>query len=68
VFEQQALDFELASFAETKDITPAFELLWAQITAIKDQIIGTKTQEWSLVKALWDACELQCGNWWTCRK
>jgi hypothetical protein len=27
VFEQQALDFELASFAETKDITPAFELL-----------------------------------------
>jgi hypothetical protein len=27
VFEQQALDIELASFAEVKDITPAFEVL-----------------------------------------
>jgi len=27
VFEQQALDIELASFAEVKDITPAFDVL-----------------------------------------
>lgn len=68
VFEQQALDIELASFAEVKDITPAFELLWAQINSVEKNVIGTKTQEWSLVKALGDACELQCGRWWTCRQ
>ncbi len=69
VFEQQTLDIELASFAEVKDVTRVFEVLWAQITAINDKIVWTKTQEWSLVKALWDACELQCGNyWWTCRQ
>jgi hypothetical protein len=62
------LDIELASFAEVKDITPAFEVLWAQIYSVEKDVIGTKTQEWSLVKALWDACELQCGRWWTCRK
>jgi hypothetical protein len=63
------LDLELASFAEVKNITPAFEVLWAQITTIKNDVVWTKTQEWSLVKALGDSCELQCGNkGWTCRQ
>ena len=69
IFVQQVLYIDLASFAEVKNITPAFEILWAQITTIKNDIIGTKTQEWSLVKELGIACESQCKNYlWTCRK
>lgn len=69
VFEQQALDIELASFAETKEITHGFNALWLQIVNLKTKVVGNKTQEWTLVKALWDACEAQCANKkWTCRQ
>lgn len=66
VFDQQALDSELATFAEVKPITPAFTILSQQIATIENKILWGKHQAWSLIKNLWEACELQCGKWWLC--
>ncbi len=67
VFNQQSTDIELASFAEVKDVTPAFNVLWRQIATIKNNILGGKDQDGSLIKSLWAACELQCGRGGLCR-
>jgi len=68
VFVSQAFDAsELATFSEVKDITPAFKVLGDQIRVIKNDILGSKQQENSLIWSLWKACELQCGGWWLCR-
>jgi hypothetical protein len=41
--------------------------LGQQINVIKTDIIGDKNKEGSLIKNLWQACETQCGGWWSCR-
>ncbi len=67
VFQQQQIDHDLTAYHEIKDVTPAFNIIWQQIYVIKNEIIGDKDKDNSLVKNLWEACETQCGRWWTCR-
>jgi hypothetical protein len=52
VFANQAMDIELATFAEVKDITPAFTVLGNQIAGIKNNILGDKEKETSLLTSL----------------
>gem|GEM_PF-3967665 len=53
VFVSQAFDAsELATFSEVKDITPAFKVLGDQIRVIKNDILGSKQQENSLIWSL----------------
>jgi len=63
VFASQKADSELANFSEVKDITPAFTILGKQIASIKNDVLGGKDRDGSLIKGLWEACELQCGGW-----
>lgn len=67
IFVDQARDNNLAGFVEVKDVTPAFNVLWLQIYTIRNNIIGGKDKDGSLIKSLWEACELQCGRGWSCR-
>lgn len=67
VFVNQTNDSSLATFAEVKTITPAFNVLWDQINTTKEGVLGSKDKEWSLIKSLWEACKAQCGWGWTCR-
>lgn len=62
VFANQAMDIELATFAEVKDITPAFTVLGNQIAGIKNNILGDKEKETSLLTSLWAAAKLQCSK------
>lgn len=66
VFFHQVTDINLATFSEVKDITQWFGLVSQQIYVTQHSLLWGKNQEWSLIKTLWEACELQCG-WWTCR-
>jgi hypothetical protein len=52
VFDSQTTDYTLISFAETKGLTPAFNVLGQQINVIKTDIIGDKNKEGSLIKNL----------------
>jgi hypothetical protein len=52
VFANQAMDIELATFSEVKDITPAFTILGNQINVIKKDILGGKEKNNSLLKNL----------------
>lgn len=61
VFAQQASDIQLAYLAETKDVTPGFTVLGKQIFLIKNDVIGSKDLEWSLIKSLSEAADLQCS-------
>lgn len=61
VFDQEASDIQLAYLAETKDVTPGFTVLGKQIFTIKNDIIGSKDLEWSLIKSLSEAADLQCS-------
>lgn len=67
VFVNQVTDSNLATFVESKDITQAFGVLSRQIYTTRAHILGGKDQDGSLIKNLWDACELQCGGKWNCR-
>jgi hypothetical protein len=69
VFVNQILDMQTVAFVEVKDdTTPNFWLLWQQIYAIKDKILGGKDQPNTLIWSLWNACEAQCSKqWWKCR-
>jgi hypothetical protein len=67
VFLSQTTDLYLVSMSDIQDITPAFKVLWDQVSAIKDTILGGKDKDNSLIWSLWAACELQCGRWWLCR-
>ncbi|MCX6825450.1 MAG: hypothetical protein NTY80_04495 [candidate division SR1 bacterium] len=66
VYESQPADLRLASFTEIKEVTPAFKILGDQIATIKNDILGSKTKDGSLVKSLGEACELQCGGGGRC--
>ncbi len=68
VFVDQTVDSALATSAELKEITPAFTILGQQIITIKNDIIGDKWKNGTLIQSLWEACELQCGGGWRCRK
>gem|GEM_PF-5186946 len=52
MFDRQTTDYTLISFAEIKNITPAFNVLGQQINVIKTDIIGDKNKEGSLIKNL----------------
>lgn len=67
VFINQKTDLDLVSMAEVKGVTPAFKVLWDQLSIIKNDILGGKDNKSSLLWSLWAACELQCGGWWSCR-
>ena len=67
VFASQKIDLDLVGMSEVKDITPAFAVLGKQISVIKNDIIGNKDKQGSLISTLWASCELQCGGWWSCR-
>ena len=67
VFASQKSDLDLVGMSEVKDITPAFAVLGKQISVIKNDIIGGKDKQDSLISTLWASCELQCGGWWSCR-
>ena len=67
VFASQKTALDLVGMSEVKDITPAFEVLGKQISVIKNDIIGGKDKQDSLISTLWASCELQCGGWWLCR-
>jgi len=67
VFNSQQTDLDLVSMNEVKGVTPAFQVLGTQVSVIKNDILGGKDTEKSLLKYLWAACELQCGRWWRCR-
>jgi hypothetical protein len=67
VFNSQQTDLELVSMNEVKWVTPAFQVLGTQVSVIKNDILGGKDTDKSLLKYLWAACELQCGRWWRCR-
>ena len=68
VFSQQVNDNALVSSSETKTVTPAFNILGQQVNSIKDDILWGKDKDGSLIKSLWEACELQCGRGGLCRK
>lgn len=67
VFLSQKMDLDLVSMSEVKGVTPAFAVLGQQVSAIKNNILGGKEKDNSLLKSLWAACELQCGRGWLCR-
>ncbi len=67
VFLNQQIDSEFVRMAEVQDVTPAFKVLWDQLSVIKNDILGGKDKNNSLIWSLWVACELQCGRWWLCR-
>lgn len=52
VFATQKTDSELAAFVEVNGITPAFTVLGDQITFIKNDILGGKEKDNSLLKSL----------------
>lgn len=62
VLQQQALDHDLAAYAEIKYITPAFNVIGQQIYVIKTEIIGDKDKDASLIKNLREAAETQCSR------
>ena len=61
VFTQQTTDIQLAYLAEVKDVTPAFNVIWQQIFTIKNDIIGSKDLDGSLLRSLSDAAATQCS-------
>lgn len=67
VFISQKTDLDLVSMSEVRGVTPAFAVLGQQISVIKNNILGGKDVNNSLIQSLWLACELQCGKWWLCR-
>lgn len=66
MMNQQKIDISLVQFSEVKDFSHYFNQLWVMITKIKDTVIGNKDKDGSLIKELWQACELQC--WGTEKK
>lgn len=68
IFLNQQTDVEFVRMAEVQDVTAAFKVLWDQLSVIKNDILGGKDKDNSLIWSLWVACELQCGRWWLCRK
>lgn len=67
IFLNQQTDVEFVRMAEVQDVTPAFKVLWDQLSVIKNDILGGKDKDNSLIWSLGVACELQCGRWWLCR-
>lgn len=67
VFLSQKTALDLVSMSEVKGVTPAFKVLGQQLYVIKNDILGGKEKNDSLLKNLWEACQEQCGWWWLCR-
>lgn len=75
VLASQAVDLDIVSMSELKDfssswsqgVTPAFAVLSRQIASIRNDLIGSKEKDNTIIKSLWTACHDQCGRWWSCR-
>lgn len=67
VFLNQQSDIEFVHLAEVHDVTAGFKVIGDQLSVIKNDILGAKDKNNSLIWSLWAACELQCGRWWRCR-
>lgn len=67
VLNSQDATLRSVSMTEVKTVTPAFKVLWDQIASIRNNILGGKDKQNSLISSLWAACELQCGRFWLCR-
>lgn len=67
VFASQQAASDSVAMTEVQDVTPAFAVLGQQLSVIKNDILGGKDKNNSLIGSLWVACELQCGRWWLCR-
>jgi len=52
VFASQQTDLDLVSMVEVRSVTPAFAVLGQQISSIKNDILGDKEKDNSLIKSL----------------
>jgi len=60
VLNSQQTDLDLVSMVEVSWVTPAFAVLGQQLLAIKNNVLGDKEKDNSLIKSLQMASELQC--------